>query len=75
MLFRSAESAERFKLITETVPKMINSGGSIILNDGHFVNVRKAMDVLVAKGWSCDIPQKTMDKYDRYWMVLTRKQS
>jgi hypothetical protein len=66
-----AESAERHALITEVAPTLVNDGGVIILNDGHFVNVRKAMDKLVSMGWDCEVPQKTMDKYDRYWMVLT----
>jgi hypothetical protein len=66
-----AESTERYTLITEITPTLVNEGGVIILNDGHFVNVRKAMDKLVSMGWYCEVPQQTMDKYDRYWMVLT----
>jgi glycosyltransferase involved in cell wall biosynthesis len=65
-----ADSQDRYKLIVETAPKYLKDDGVLVLNDGHFVNVRKAMDALVAVGWKAEIPQQTMDKYDRYCMVL-----
>lgn len=67
-----ANSPDRYKLIVETAPKYLKDDGLLVLNDGHFVNVRKAMDALVALGWKAEIPQQTMDKYDRYCMVLKR---
>jgi len=68
----SADSKERHDLITTIAPKLVKEGGMLILNDGHFVNVRKAMDYIMARGWTCDVPRQTIDKYDRYWMVLKR---
>ena len=67
-----ADSSDRYKLIVETAPKYLKDDGLLVLNDGHFVNVRKAMDALVNLGWKAEIPHQTMDKYDRYCMVLKR---
>ena len=67
-----ANSKERYNLIVDFAPKYLKDGGLLVLNDGHFVNVRRAMDSLVSFGWKAEIPQQTMDKYDRYCMVLRR---
>jgi predicted O-methyltransferase YrrM len=67
-----ANSKERYNLIVDFAPKYLMDGGLLVLNDGHFVNVRRAMDSLVSLGWKAEIPQQTMDKYDRYCMVLRR---
>ncbi len=67
-----ANSPERFNLITKTAPCLVKKGGIIILNDGHFVNVRKAMDHLTSQGWVASVPNQTMDRYERFWMVLKR---
>jgi hypothetical protein len=67
-----ANSKDRYNLIVDLAPKYLNDGGLLVLNDGHFVNVRRAMDTLVGLGWQAEIPPQTMDKYDRYCMVLRR---
>ncbi len=67
-----ADSQDRYALIVDIAPKYLKDDGLLILNDGHFVNVRRAMDALVALGWKAEIPQQTMDKYDRYCMLLKR---
>ena len=67
-----SNSEERYRLIVDTAPQYLKDGGFLILNDGHFVNVRRAMDNLVSLGWKAEIPQQTMDKYDRYCILLKR---
>jgi len=67
-----ANSTDRYNLIVDLAPKYLNHDGLLVLNDGHFVNVRRAMDALIGLGWKAEIPQQTMDKYDRYCMVLRR---
>ena len=67
-----ANSPDRYNLIVDLAPKYLNDDGLLVLNDGHFVNVRRAMDALVGLGWKAEIPSQTMDKYDRYCMVLRR---
>lgn len=67
-----ANSPQRFELITKVAPNLVRDGGVILLNDGHFVNVRKAMDELTTRGWTSTVPNQTMDRYERFWMVLRR---
>jgi predicted O-methyltransferase YrrM len=65
-----ANSQQRFDLITKLAPNLVRQGGIIILNDGHFVNVRRAMDEMTSMGWKTQVPDQTMDRYERFWMVL-----
>lgn len=67
-----ANSQQRFDLITKLAPNLVRQGGTIILNDGHFVNVRRAMDEMTSMGWKTQVPDQTMDRYERFWMVLKR---
>ena len=45
-----ANSPDRYNLIVDLAPKYLNDDGLLVLNDGHFVNVRRAMDALVGLG-------------------------
>ena len=66
-----ANSPQRLDLITNVAPNLVKDGGVIILNDGHFINVRRAMDKMTSIGWTSSVPDQTMDRYERFWMVLT----
>jgi GT2 family glycosyltransferase len=68
-----AESIERQQLTLHVSKHQVAKGGTLILNDGHFSRVRKTMDMLAADGWTVSTPSQTFDSYDRFLMVLKRR--
>jgi hypothetical protein len=68
-----AESHIRHNLIVNVAPQLLAKGGVILLNDGHYPNVSNAVDTLVDKGWHATSIEKTMDRYNRFWVMLRQE--